>query len=79
MERLVGEKEDLMSAVALLKEEREELQRQLRGQSELIEDLKCRIRALNVKVCLTLFSTYSGLPFCVPDYQEFQISRLQLE
>lgn len=58
---MVGEKEDLISAVSVLKEEREELRRQVRGQSELIEDLKTRIRALNIKVGLRFSRLLSPL------------------
>ncbi|XP_054289575.1 A-kinase anchor protein 9-like isoform X3 [Macrosteles quadrilineatus] len=50
VERLVGEKEDLLAANTILKEEKEDLLKRRREQDEIIEDLKSRIHALNIKV-----------------------------
>ncbi|KAG8311887.1 protein-containing complex scaffold activity protein [Homalodisca vitripennis] len=50
LERLVKDKEDLNTANALLIEEKQQLQIKLRDQDSLIEDLKSRIHALNIKV-----------------------------
>lgn len=73
VERLVGEKEDLISAVSVLKEEREELRKQVRGQSELIEDLKTRIRALNIKVRVS--RSVSPVLMAVQKYQYYANGR----
>lgn len=50
VERLVGEKEDMLSNIANLKEEKHDLQEKLKVKDDAIEELKSRIQSMSIKV-----------------------------